>query len=455
MKKLVVVGGGISGLAAARAAADAAGPGALDIQVLEKEGRVGGKARTVSRDGWVVECGVNGYLAPDPSLERLVRSAGLETSTIAADAAAAKRFVVRGGTLRQVAAHPLRFARAGILGPGGLLRILAEPFIPASKDSEAESVWHFARRRLGRQAADRLVSPMVLGVFAGDAKRLSVEAAFPRLVELEQRHGSLARGMMALRRKRGGGGPAGPGGELTSFAAGMATLPEALAHGPYEVRKRAGVEALHSREEGGFRLSVEGEQIEADAVILACEAWVSAGLLASVAPVAAASLGEITYPPVAVVALGYGEQAVSQLPRGFGVLIPRGEGYRSLGFLWDSFIFSGRSADGTLLLRAMLGGAVDPAVAGEDEEGLLAIVESEVQRLFGISTTPLFKHVHRWERAIPQYELGHLELARIVERELAGIPGLFLAGNALHGIAFAKAAAAGLKAGEAAAQLLA
>ncbi|HVR31017.1 MAG TPA: protoporphyrinogen oxidase [Thermoanaerobaculia bacterium] len=499
MKRLVVIGGGISGLAAAHAAAERSaalgGSGELEIVVLEREACVGGKARTSVADGFTVECGPNGFLAPDAGIDRLVRAAGLEGELLPADEAAARRFVVRGGRMRQVSAHPLRFAWSGILSPLGILRLLGEPLIPGrARDAGDESVWDFARRRLGRQAADRLVAPMVLGVFAGDARRLSLPAAFPRLAALEADHGSLVRGMLARRRQlrdcgaggpasarrrgqdagglaaEGGaaGGPAGPAGHLTSFAAGIETLPVALARGPahhaaIEVRVGAPVTAVERAADGRFevrfgrRAELGGETLvlDADAVVLACEAWAGAALVRELAPTLARGLSEIYYPPVAVAALGFTTEGARGIPRGFGVLVPRGEGYRVLGVLWDSYIFPGRSPDGTVLARAMFGGAVDPEAVAADDATLLRWARDDLRRLLGVYAAPLFTRVHRWERAIPQYELGHAERVRAIEREAAREPGLFLAGNALHGIAFGKAAGAGLAAGEAAASFLA
>ena len=174
----------------------------------------------------------------------------------------------------------------------------------------------------------------------------------------------------------------------------------------------------------------------------------------TLAPDLAAELAPIDYPPVAVVGLGFDASAARGIPRGFGVLVPRGEGYRALGVLWESSIFSGRSPDQCVLVRAMLGGAVDPEVGAADTETLVAWTRDDLRRLLGIESAPRFTHVHRWERAIPQYELGHGERVRRIEAAVARQPGLFLAGNALHGVAFGKAAAAGLAAGDAAAELV-
>jgi oxygen-dependent protoporphyrinogen oxidase len=467
VKRLVVVGGGIAGLAAAHAAAERRGGAPagvaraeIEIVLVERCDRLGGKALTAREGEWTVEAGPNGYLAPDPAIERLVRAAGLDHETQPADAAAAHRFVVRGGRMREVSAHPLRFATAGVLGPLGLLRLLGEPLIGRRETGADESVWDFARRRLGRQAADRLVAPMVLGTFAGDARRLSAEAAFPRLVQLERAHGSLLRGMVAGRRAAVGGGGGAPalGGRLTSFRGGMETLPAALGRaierGGVRVRSRAPVRSIERDAAGTFHVRLERETIEAAAVVIACEAWAGAELVAETAPELARRLGELVYPPVAVVALGFAAADARRIPHGFGVLVPRGEGARALGLLWESFIFPDRSPQGAVLVRAMFGGAVDPEAAAADDAALERWARDDLRRLAGVEGAPIFRRVLRWERAIPQYELGHAERVRGIEAEVARVPGLYLAGNALHGIAFGKAAASGLATGEAAAEWL-
>ncbi|MEW6073038.1 MAG: protoporphyrinogen oxidase, partial [Planctomycetota bacterium] len=202
-RRVVVVGGGISGLAAAWMAWDvlaaAGAPAPDDVILLEAAPAVGGKARTIARAGWTVEGGPTGFLDNEPVLDRLIARAGLEK--LPADAAAARRFLVRGGVAREIHAHPLRLARSGLLSPAGLLRVALEPFVPRRADPADESIWDFARRRLGLQIADRLIAPLVLGVFAGDARRLSLASSFPRMAELEAEHGSLVRALIRLRRR--------------------------------------------------------------------------------------------------------------------------------------------------------------------------------------------------------------------------------------------------------------
>ncbi|HEX9636425.1 MAG TPA: protoporphyrinogen oxidase [Acidobacteriota bacterium] len=461
MKRLVVVGAGISGLAAAWEVAERSADSAeaIEVRVLERDREVGGKAKSISCDGWLVETGPTAFQGPDPAVDRLIHAAGLSPEVLAADPSAAHRFVVHGGKMREVQAHPLRFARAGILSLGGLLRLLAEPLVPPRRSQEDESVWEFARRRIGSQAADRLIAPMVLGVFAGDARRLSLGAAFPKLAALEREHGSLVLGMLAKRRERRRCkrpamlGPIGPSTTLFSLRAGLQSLPRALARrGRFHVHCGVSAQALLPVAEGGWKVALsDGEQIAADAVILAGEAASSSELVHSGAPRLARLLAGIESPPVTVVALGYGPEALRHIEPGFGVLVPRGEGYRILGSLWDSFLFPGRSPVGHLLIRAMVGGSVDPAAAGLEDGELVTLVRSELGRMLGLTCEPVFQRIARWPRAIPQYQLGHPARLAQIEAELRALSGLFLAGNALYGIAFGKAAAIGLSCGERAA----
>jgi oxygen-dependent protoporphyrinogen oxidase len=344
----------------------------------------------------------------------------------------------------------------------------------ARVDGADESVFDFAARRVGRQFAERVIAPMVLGVFAGDAKKISLPAAFPLLDTLEREHGSLFKGMAARARARkraarqatasgagqgasGGGGPAGPAGTLTSFEGGLQALPRAIAaRGSFAVRCGVEVAAVERDATGGWMLRLrDGERLAADAVALCGEPWAMAPLVEGAAPDIASELQALYCPPVIVIALGFGAASLAKVPRGFGALIPRSEGFRMLGCLWDTHLFPARSPEGHLLIRVMLGGAVDPAVANESDDALVAIVRQELGRLSGLTEEPLYRRVARWPRAIPQYELGHLDRVARVEAALANHPGLFLAGNALHGISFTKSASYGLEVGEQAATWIA
>ena len=462
--RVVVVGAGISGLAAARAAVETARDAGipLDVVVLERDSEVGGKAKTVRRDGWLVESGPTGYLdAADvaPLMRHLMQVAAVEASVVQASKEAALRYIARKGRARRVFADPFRMAWSGLMSPLGIARIAAEPFIAAKRDDDDESVFNFAARRIGREAAERLIAPMMLGVFAGDARKLSLPAALPRLRELERDHGSLVRGMLARRRKKPdeSGSASGPAGTLTSLRDGLQSLARGLArYGGFRVIENATVEGIARSGPRGWRVQVAGasEAVEADALVLAGEAWSTAALLREHAPRAAETLSAINCPPVAVVALGYrGTRSDVHIPRGFGVLVPRGESIRMLGCLWDSQIFDGRAPANSVLVRAMLGGAVDPEAGALSDADAVACVREDMGRLLGVDAIPCFRHVVRWPAAIPQYELGHEKRVALVERETALLPSLFVAGNALHGVAFAKAATSGWTRGSEAARV--
>ena len=471
-RRLVVIGAGISGLAAAHAAARTAAEKelGLEVLVLEKEGQAGGKALSLHREGWLIEAGPGTFLDNEPEFQELLAEAGLADERISADMASKHRFLYRGRRLCEIPAHPLRFAVSGLLGPSGLLRMALEPCIPKRASGSQggggdESIWDFAARRLGRQAADRLIAPMILGIYAGDARRLSLPASLPRLAALEEEHGSLIKGMIAKRRAAPERGlSAGPSGEMSSFRDGMQSLPRALADDPrIQVRYGAMVESLRrltSNEHGepcSFELTItgDGESLMADSVIVAGEAWAASELLQGVAPLSARRLGEIEMPHVAVVALGYDGDALSRVPPGFGVLVPRGQGTRTLGCVWDSYLFPERSPSGTLLVRAMLGGSVDPDVGGLSDEELSALARRDVAAMLGLEQEPIFEERVRWQQAIPQYDLDHTARVAAINAELATVPGLFLAGNSLEGVSFARSGATGRRRGIEAAEWVA
>jgi oxygen-dependent protoporphyrinogen oxidase len=441
MKRIVVVGGGLSGLATARAltARRELAERGVEILVLEDQARPGGKARTARDDGWLVERGPNGFLDSVPRTLELAREVGLGDRILPARDAAASRFLWLRGALRPIPMSPPAFFRSDLLSLRGRLRILGEPLARRRPDGD-ETVAAFARRRIGAEAARSLVAPMVLGVFAGDAERLSLRSVFPKMWEMETEHGSLVRAMLARARRRGRGGPggpAGPGGHLTSFPGGVEEFAGALA-GSLGGAVRCGRRVAGLRKDGqGWKVSVEGEGegIPASVVILACEAFASAGLLEAHDGELAAELRGIPYAPVLVLGLGYDASAFPRPPDGFGFLAPRREGLRILGCLWDSSIFPGRAPGGKVLLRAMLGGAVDPEAAALDDDELIRVVRRDLESSMGIVQEPERVVLSRWERGIPQYLVGHAERLDRVEERLGRLPGLYLTGNGYRGVA--------------------
>ncbi len=440
----MIVGGGVAGMTAALAIADTAtarGQPVPELTVLEAEPRVGGKVQTSREEGYLCEWGVNGFLNKEPRTLELCQRLGLQGELLPAAGAFNKRYIYTRGKLRAVHMHPLKFMFSGLLPLGAKLRILREPWVktPPPADGADESIAAFARRRIGPIAAQVLVDSMQTGIYAGDPEQMSVKACFPRVVEVEREHGSLIRGMMRLARERRGKGEplpgAGPSGHLTSFKGGMQVLVDRLATElGARVRLRAPVRSV-GREDGRLGVALEGESpLRADAVVLACPAHAAARITAGLDPALAAVLGEIPYPPMAVVCLGYPNERLRHPLDGFGFLTPRADGLRILGALWASATFPENAPESHGLIRVMLGGARDLSILELSDEALVKLACEEIDRVQGLDGPPAFARVFRHTLAIPQYLLGHEDRLRRMDERLAEQPGLLLTGNAYRGI---------------------
>jgi oxygen-dependent protoporphyrinogen oxidase len=317
--------------------------------------------------------------------------------------------------------------------------VLGEIFAPGPREVD-ETVAAFAARRLGREGFEKLIDPMVSGVFAGDSEALSLKSCFPRIHDVEREHGSLIRGLVTLQwRARHAGrkdlpGP-GPGGRLTSFAGGMAALTDALA-ARLGARLQLGTPvAAIARAGGRFELQLgDGSGAEAERLILAVPAYVQAHLLGGLDRAFAPLLEDIDYPPIAVVCLGYGGLPENRRPDGFGFLVPSRERRSILGAVIDSNVFAGRAPSGSTLVRCMAGGARNPRVAELPDEKLLQHVTGDLREIAGIDVPPDLVRIFRHEKAIPQYRVGHAARLGVLDGLLAHHPGLWLTGNALRGV---------------------
>jgi protoporphyrinogen/coproporphyrinogen III oxidase len=436
-RDVLVIGAGISGLATAFRL----GRRGLSVAVLEAAERVGGAIATHAADGWRFELGPNTVLDGNPAVAELVAEAGLGEERIAASPSAKRRYLYKDGVLHPLPGGSASFLRTSLFSAGAKLRLLREPFVGRPAEGVEETVAAFVRRRLGGAFLDYAVGPFVSGVYAGDPERLSVRWAVPKIAALEREHGSLIRGAIARRK-----GPA-PGGSMISFREGLETLPLRLAREIGDVRTGVPVLAVLP-ESGGFRVETAAGPLAASRVVLAVPADVAARLLDRATAGRSLTLAEIPYAPVAVVALGYRREDVAHPLDGFGYLVPRKEGKRTLGCLFPSTIFPDRAPAGHVALSAFAGGRTDPEIAGWDEDRIAATVEGEVREALGIRGAPVFRLVRRWPRAIPQYEIGHgrfVELARAIERDL---PGLAIGGNLLSGISVPDCIANGLRLAE-------
>jgi protoporphyrinogen/coproporphyrinogen III oxidase len=422
----VVVGAGISGLTTAFHLARAG----RRVAVIEASDRVGGAIRTHEDGVWRFEMGPNTVVENDESVGRLIRECGLEAEKIAALPSARRRYLYKGGRLVPLPGGPGGLLTTPLFPLSAKLRLLREPWIgkaPENAEETDETIAQFVRRRLGQPFLDYAVGPFVSGVYAGDPERLSVRWAVPKIHGLEQRHGSLIRGALAGRK-----GPA-PGGAMISFRQGLQELPRALAHEIGDVRTGVACRTV-TRIERGFRIETSSGPLEAARVVLAVPADAAAGLLDEATAGASRLLGEIPYAAVVVVSLGWRRKAVGHPLDGFGFLVPRKEGLRTLGCLFPSEIFPGRAPTRHVALAAFAGGRTDPEIVGWDDERVLATVLAELRGPLGLQGEPAFHRIHRWPRAIPQYEVGHGRFVGRAQEIERALPGLRFGGNFLGGI---------------------
>jgi oxygen-dependent protoporphyrinogen oxidase len=442
---VIIVGAGISGLALAYRLQQAA-PAAA-ITVAEQRERPGGTLWTERRDGFQVEVGPNGFLDTKPSTLALCRDLGLEDRLLAASEASGRnRYLFLDGKLHRLPNGLVSFLTTPLLSWRAKLALLTERFRKPRRDGGDESLDAFVRRRAGGEVAEVLADAFVTGIYAGDPNLLSVRAAFPRLAAFEEQHGSVLKGMMASARQRRAeakarGEPARRGGGLWSFREGLRLLAETLAA---RLRQPPVLGVVVQRIEhlppatGPARWRVVGaggNAWTAEALVLTCPAPAQAALLSDLDPELAGRIGGIAYSGVVVAGLGYRREDVPHPLDGFGYIAPQRTRRDLLGVQWCSSIFPDRAPPGMVLLRALAGGWNRPEVVGWDDDRLLAAVRSELRLALAITAAPAFVHVTRWPRAIPQYQLGHLERVAWIEERAARYPGLFLGGNAYRGVA--------------------
>lgn len=438
---VVIVGGGISGLATAHWLRTLR-PEAR-VTVLERSDHPGGTARTDQRLGFTVDRGPSGFMGSAAELQALVASLGMADQRVPASDRARSRYLFAGGALQAAPTDPWSFLTSGLLSPLEKMRVLGEPFAARPPAGVDETVHAFAARRLGAGFADTLVAAMVRGVTAGDARKTSLAALFPKMRQMEEEHGGLVRAWLAKRRAAGGrtadaSGPAGPGGRLTTFRhGGMQHLIDAMADQP-GIDVITGVEVVAvSDGEGSDPFSVllgSGETVSADQVVLATPSFVSSQLLAELVPAACDPLDAIPYAGARVVALGYDAGDVPHPLDGFGFLVPPGESVRMLGCQWSSSLFPSQAPAGKVLLRVIGGGVDDSDFVARSDADALAVARRDLHTTLGIEAEPEFVHQIRWDRAIPQYTVGHGHRVETVMREVARKPGLHLVGNAYYGV---------------------
>ena len=449
--RMAIVGGGISGLAAARRLADRL-PQA-SITVFEAAPRLGGLISSLKRDGWLIERSADSFITKIPGGIELCRRLGFD-ELISTKPQHRRAQVVSNGRVCDVPdgfvlMSPSRVApllRTPILTWPGKFRLLMERWIPPQQQNprqdesivDDESIASFARRRLGVEAFERLVQPLVAGIYAGDPERLSVAATMPQFVRQEKEHGSLTR---AARQQRSDGDSdaASSGARYGAFVAprmGMQSLIAAIiASLPQEsIRANAPVTHIATSPNGEWRLTVNGVVQPFDGLIIATPVHEAAQLVAHVDATLSDGLARIESTGTVVVSLGYSADAGHRPPRSFGIVVPTRERRDIIAVSFSSVKFAGRAPPGHLLARVFLGGSGrEEALSWSDEE-LVATAHSELQFLLGMDADPVRVDVARWPQAMPQYHVGHLSLTAEIASRVAKLPGLELAGNAYSGV---------------------
>ncbi len=443
--RVVVVGGGIAGLAAAHRLTELSRERGkpLELTLLEARDRLGGTIATERARGFLIEAGPDSFISEKPWALALCRRLGLEGRLVGTDDRFRRTYVVRAGRLEPLPdgfqlLAPARlgpFLSSRLFSWPGKLRMAMDLLLPRRVGSEDESLGAFVRRRLGAEALERVAQPLVAGIYTSDPDSLSLAATMPRFSEMERTHRSL---ILALwRASRKAGGVSGARWSLfVTFADGMEELVRALADRlpPGSVRLKARVVGLH-RDGSRWRLGLaDGSAVAADGVIVAAEAHQTARMVRPLDPGLAHLLDAIPYASSATVTLAYRREEIRHPLEGFGFVAPRIERGSILACTFSSVKYPGRAPAGRVLLRVFVGGALDEGILSEDDERIVAIVRAQLGELLGISAPPLLTRLCRYPAAMPQYRVGHLETVAAIERRLAQHPGLALAGSGYRGV---------------------
>lgn len=446
----VIVGGGISGLSAAYYLSQQAKEHnlPLSISVVEKEERLGGKIQTIRQDGFVIEQGPDSFLRRKPAVIALSKELGMDKKWVGMGPHASRTYIVHQGKLHLLPQGlmlgvPLRlgpFLKTGLISPLGKLRAALDFVLPRKQDGQDESLGHFLKRRLGPEVVEKIAEPLLSGIYAGDAYRLSLKATFPQFRELEQKYGSLIRGMRQSQHQNVTQSPQStenmPTSIFLSFQNGLYSLIEALENQlQEEVTFHLSAEAAAlEKEDGKYILHLaDGQKLRADILILATPASITAQMFTD--EKIKKPLQAVRYVSVANVVLAFEEKGSNIKLDGSGFLVPRGENFSVTAATWTSVKWPHTAPPGKILIRTYLGRENGEDLLHLEDQELVQLVRKEMKQIIGLDQEPLFYHVNRWPQSMPQYQIGHVERLQTVQEHLASAyPGLFLCGAGYRGI---------------------
>ena len=454
-KSVIIIGGGISGLSTAFALLEQAATANLPLSctILDAAPVWGGKIVTHRVGQLVMEAGPDSFLSQKPWGTELCRRLGITDQLINTNPVEKKASVLRGGQLHELPEGLVTFTpsqlgpffRSGLLSWIDLARMGCDVLIPPRRSTEDESLASFFRRRFGRHACERVMEPLMAGIYAGDAEQMSLRATFPRFYELEQSHGSVIRGMMAARRARAQA-PSDGRSRHTMFVTLKHGLADLVAGLTVRIQQgggvlKSGVQAeavrVRSHQAGRWMYDVvcsDGTALSAEALVLATPAYVSADLVRPLSPLAAGLMETIPYASTATISLIYPAAAVGHTLQGFGFVVPRIEGRDLIAATWTSIKWPHRAPPDEVSVRCYLGGVGREAILQQDDEALVRCVRDELASIVGLQAAPHYVDVNRWHRAMPQYTIGHLDRLAQLETAVSRFGGLSITGAGYRGV---------------------
>jgi oxygen-dependent protoporphyrinogen oxidase len=444
LKSVAIIGAGITGLTAAFYLKR----GGIPVTVYEASDRVGGVIQSLRKNGYLAEFGPNTLLETSPKISQLIRDAGLQSRRLDPDPKAEARYVVRYRRPIEMPAKPLGFFTTGLFTLGAKLAVVREPFIPPRRDGVEESIAQFVVRRFNQEFLDHAIDALVAGIYAGDPQKLSVTHAFPKLKALEDNYGSMIKGQLfGGRERKKRGEVAKDRAPKFSFDQGLQVLPDVLAQQLGDsIKLNTAISKITQTAEDWRVTGTSPVEFEAEhsAVIYAGTAFKLAQLkIESRESINLAPLSEIPYPPVASVVLGFRREDVAHPCQGFGMLIPRVEGFKILGTIFSSSLFPNRAPTGHLTLTSYVGGERYPELASLPPEKLYELVCEDLRVLLGIKGKPTFQHTVFYSRAIPQYNVGYGRYRALMSEAETKASGLFLAGHYRDGVSLSDSIVSG------------
>jgi len=446
MKSVAIIGAGITGLTTAFYLKRAGVP----VTLFEAGNRTGGVIQTLRRDGYLAEFGPNTILETSPKIAQLVRDAGLEPRKLLSDPAADARFVVRYRRPIQMPASPPGFLTTKLFTLGAKLAVLREPFIPPRRDGVEESIGQFVVRRFNQEFLDQAIDALVAGIYAGDPHKLSLPHAFPKLKALEDKYGSMIKGQIrGARERKKSGEVAKDRAAKFSFDEGLQVLPDTLAAALGDSLKLQTPVTKLTKTGNTWRVAAAAGETEFGAVIYCGTAYrLSELLVEAPTKLDLSAFAEISYPPVASVVLGYRREDVAHSCQGFGMLIPKIEGFKILGTIFSSALFPNRAPAGHLTLTSYIGGARYPELALLPPEQLVETVAEDLRVLLGVRGKPVFTQTATYKHAIPQYNVGYGKYRQLLTEIETAATGLYFAGHYRDGVSLGDSIVSGINMAE-------